>query len=31
AEGMLNISLRGHADLRRVLRDGFWEHLQAQL
>ncbi|MET9876656.1 NYN domain-containing protein [Actinacidiphila glaucinigra] len=31
AEGMLNISLRGHADLRRVLRDGFWEHLQARL
>jgi len=23
-------SLRGQADLRRALRDGFWEHLQAQ-
>jgi uncharacterized LabA/DUF88 family protein len=31
AEGMLGISLRGHAELRRVLRDGFWEHLQARL
>lgn len=31
AEAMLSISLRGHGDLRRVLRDGFWEHLQAQL
>ncbi|WP_179817380.1 NYN domain-containing protein [Allostreptomyces psammosilenae] len=31
AEGMLQHSLRGHGDLRRVLRDGFWEHLQQQL
>ncbi|MGP3926068.1 NYN domain-containing protein [Streptomyces sp. 8N616] len=31
AEGLLQHSLRGHADLRRVLRDGFWDHLQAQL
>ncbi|MYU23608.1 NYN domain-containing protein [Streptomyces sp. SID8352] len=30
AEGLLQYSLRGHADLRRALRDGFWEHLQAQ-
>ena len=30
AEGLLQHSLRGHADLRRALRDGFWEHLQAQ-
>ena len=30
AEGLLQQSLRGHADLRRALRDGFWEHLQAQ-
>ncbi|MEV6564253.1 NYN domain-containing protein [Streptomyces kronopolitis] len=30
AEGLLRHSLRGHADLRRVLRDGFWEHVQAQ-
>ncbi|WP_255952311.1 NYN domain-containing protein [Streptomyces odontomachi] len=30
AEGMLQYSLRGHADLRRALRDGFWEHLRAQ-
>jgi uncharacterized LabA/DUF88 family protein len=30
AEGMLHHSLRSHADLRRVLRDGFWEHLQQQ-
>ncbi|MFI0540013.1 uncharacterized LabA/DUF88 family protein [Streptomyces canus] len=30
AEGLLQYSLRGHADLRRVLRDGFWEHLQGQ-
>jgi hypothetical protein len=30
AEGLLQYSLRGQADLRRSLRDGFWEHLQAQ-
>ncbi|RSM94575.1 NYN domain-containing protein [Streptomyces sp. WAC 01325] len=30
AEGLLQYSLRGQADLRRALRDGFWEHLQAQ-
>ncbi|MYW67370.1 NYN domain-containing protein [Streptomyces sp. SID8379] len=30
AESMLQYSLRGHADLRRALRDGFWSHLQAQ-
>ncbi|KOG88596.1 NYN domain-containing protein [Streptomyces varsoviensis] len=30
AEGLLGISLRTHADLRRALRDGFWEHLRAQ-
>ncbi|MYU14197.1 NYN domain-containing protein [Streptomyces sp. SID8361] len=30
AEGLLRLSLRAHADLRRALRDGFWEHLQAQ-
>ncbi|HCA88023.1 MAG TPA: NYN domain-containing protein [Streptomyces sp.] len=30
AEGLLEHSLRGHADLRRVLRDGFWDHLRAQ-
>ncbi|GGO85853.1 NYN domain-containing protein [Wenjunlia tyrosinilytica] len=30
AEGMLQHSLRGHGDLRRTLRDGFWEHLQQQ-
>ncbi|MEV5430179.1 NYN domain-containing protein [Streptomyces sp. NPDC052701] len=30
AEDLLQYSLRGQADLRRVLRDGFWEHLQAQ-
>ncbi|MEU7160868.1 NYN domain-containing protein [Streptomyces chrestomyceticus] len=30
AEALLHHSLRGHADLRRVLRDGFWEHVQAQ-
>lgn len=30
AEALLRHSLRAHADLRRVLRDGFWEHLQAQ-
>ncbi|MEV6651328.1 NYN domain-containing protein [Streptomyces sp. NPDC051219] len=30
AEALLQYSLRGHADLRRALRDGFWQHLQAQ-
>ncbi|ARH93058.1 MULTISPECIES: NYN domain-containing protein [Streptomyces] len=30
AEALLRHSLRGHADLRRVLRDGFWEHVQGQ-
>jgi uncharacterized LabA/DUF88 family protein len=30
AEGLLQYSLRGQADLRRSLRDGFWEHLQTQ-
>jgi hypothetical protein len=30
AEGVLQYSLRGQADLRRALRDGFWEHLQTQ-
>ncbi|TVL94005.1 NYN domain-containing protein [Streptomyces sp. SAJ15] len=30
AEQLLRLSLRAHADLRRALRDGFWEHLQAQ-
>ena len=30
AEGLLQYSLRGQPDLRRALRDGFWEHLQAQ-
>ncbi|MFF7549928.1 NYN domain-containing protein [Streptomyces canus] len=30
AEVLLQYSLRGQADLRRVLRDGFWEHLQGQ-
>ncbi len=30
AEGVLQYSLRGQADLRRALRDGFWDHLQAQ-
>lgn len=30
AEGILQHSLRGHGDLRRVLRDGFWDHLQGQ-
>lgn len=30
AEGILQYSLRGHGDLRRVLRDGFWDHLHAQ-
>ncbi|MFH9010236.1 NYN domain-containing protein [Streptomyces sp. NPDC017943] len=28
AEGLLQYSLRGQADLRRSLRDGFWDHLQ---
>ncbi|KRV47089.1 NYN domain containing protein [Wenjunlia vitaminophila] len=30
AEGILEYSLRGHGDLRRALRDGFWDHLQQQ-
>ncbi|MEU3897819.1 NYN domain-containing protein [Streptomyces sp. NPDC045251] len=30
AERLLQYSLRGQADLRRALRDGFWEHLRAQ-
>ncbi|MCM3262975.1 NYN domain-containing protein [Streptomyces thermoviolaceus] len=30
AETLLQYSLRGQADLRRALRDGFWEHLQTQ-
>ncbi|MFJ2439183.1 NYN domain-containing protein [Streptomyces sp. NPDC087658] len=30
AEKLLQRSLRGHALLRRALRDGFWQHLQAQ-
>ncbi|MGW1071288.1 NYN domain-containing protein [Streptomyces sp. NPDC002537] len=30
AEALLGLSLRGHADLRRALRDGFWDHLGAQ-
>ncbi|QKW08994.1 NYN domain-containing protein [Streptomyces sp. NA04227] len=30
AEGLLQYSLRGQSDLRRSLRDGFWEHVQAQ-
>lgn len=30
AEKLLQRSLRGHAVLRRALRDGFWQHLQAQ-
>ncbi|MFF7953513.1 NYN domain-containing protein [Streptomyces griseorubiginosus] len=30
AEGLLQYSLRGQSDLRRALRDGFWEHVQAQ-
>jgi len=30
SEGLLQYSLRGQADLRRALRDGFWEHLQSQ-
>ncbi|MFJ7153323.1 NYN domain-containing protein [Streptomyces sp. NPDC101118] len=30
AEALLHYSLRGQADLRRALRDGFWNHLQSQ-
>ncbi|MFE9255539.1 NYN domain-containing protein [Streptomyces sp. NPDC006879] len=30
AEALLRYSLRGQADLRRALRDGFWSHLQSQ-
>jgi uncharacterized LabA/DUF88 family protein len=30
AENLLQYSLRGQADLRRALRDGFWEHLRTQ-
>lgn len=30
AEGLLQYSLRGQADLRRALRDGFWAHLQTR-
>ncbi|WP_405821875.1 NYN domain-containing protein [Streptomyces sp. NBC_01390] len=30
AEGLLQYSLRGQSELRRALRDGFWEHLQTQ-
>ena len=30
AEKLLAYSLRGQSDLRRSLRDGFWEHLQTQ-
>ncbi|MFG2135835.1 NYN domain-containing protein [Streptomyces sp. NPDC048650] len=30
AEALLRHSLRGHADLRRVLRDGFWDHVRSQ-
>lgn len=30
AEGILQHSLRAHGELRRALRDGFWEHLQGQ-
>ena len=30
AERLLQRSLRGHGDLRRALRDGFWNHLQSQ-
>ncbi|MEV8342024.1 NYN domain-containing protein [Streptomyces niveus] len=30
AEKLLQRSLRGHAGLRRALRDGFWQHLEAQ-
>ncbi|WP_436844993.1 NYN domain-containing protein [Streptomyces roseoverticillatus] len=31
AEALLGLSLRGYADLRRALRDGFWDHLHTQL
>jgi uncharacterized LabA/DUF88 family protein len=31
AESLLGISLRGRPDLRRALRDGFWEHLHNRL
>ncbi|MFE6689517.1 NYN domain-containing protein [Streptomyces sp. NPDC057743] len=30
AEALLKHSLRGHADLRRVLRDGFWDHIHGR-
>ncbi|MCG7204609.1 NYN domain-containing protein [Streptomyces arenae] len=30
AETLLQYSLRGQADLRRALREGFWEHLRTQ-
>ncbi|MGA4851154.1 NYN domain-containing protein [Streptomyces sp. G5(2025)] len=30
AERMLQYSLRGQSDLRRALRDGFWDHLRTQ-
>ncbi|MCC3651854.1 NYN domain-containing protein [Streptomyces sp. S07_1.15] len=30
AEELLQHSLRGHAGLRRILRDGFWDHLRPQ-
>ncbi|MFR9798463.1 NYN domain-containing protein [Streptomyces sp. MS06] len=30
AEGLLQYSLRGQSDLRRALRDGFWDHLRTQ-
>ncbi|MEU4654397.1 NYN domain-containing protein [Streptomyces sp. NPDC023723] len=30
AEGLLQYSLRGQPDLRRALRDGFWEYVQTQ-
>ncbi|MGW1926682.1 NYN domain-containing protein, partial [Streptomyces massasporeus] len=30
AERLLSRSLRGHAALRRALRDGFWQHLKGQ-
>ncbi|QNP70368.1 NYN domain-containing protein [Streptomyces roseirectus] len=30
AEGILQYSLRGQADLRRALRDGFWDHVRTQ-
>ncbi len=31
AERLLQYSLRGQPDLRRALRDGFWDHLQGQV